>query len=108
MRISDWSSDVCSSDLNDVRARRGGPGAGVRPAVARGDKAQFGQPEIEHRARRRPDIFTKLGPDKHDDGRRGGGHPLCVAPLAAALIVAANSSKSLASVKSRKTLANRQ
>src|SRR3546814_3019237 len=50
MRISDWSSDFCSSDL----------------------EAEFGQPEIEHRARRLADIFAQLRADEDDDGRRGG------------------------------------
>src|SRR3546814_10808272 len=31
MRISDWSSDVCSSDLPRASGHRGGPGAGRRP-----------------------------------------------------------------------------
>src|SRR3546814_8224347 len=43
MRISDWSSDVCSSDLNRNRAQRIGFGAGrlshtasIRPALVEG------------------------------------------------------------------------
>src|SRR3546814_9120227 len=31
MRISDWSSDVCSSDLADARGEPRGAGAGNRP-----------------------------------------------------------------------------
>ena len=67
--------------------------------VARGDEAEFGEPEIEHRARRLADILTKLWTDEDDDGGRGGrGHLI---GRAASVIVEANSSKSLASVKSR-------
>src|SRR3546814_16457129 len=35
MRISDWSSDVCSSDLADPGARRAQAGTEARPCAAR-------------------------------------------------------------------------
>src|SRR3546814_15341369 len=35
MRISDWSSDVCSSDLVCAKAREGGSGNGDKPAAVR-------------------------------------------------------------------------
>src|SRR3546814_17175673 len=37
MRISDWSSDVCSSDLDPAPAVYGDPGAMARTADERGD-----------------------------------------------------------------------
>src|SRR3546814_15803634 len=43
MRISDWSSDVCSSDLGARRARRQGapgPGGDRKPHAARPDQLQ--------------------------------------------------------------------
>src|SRR3546814_18553017 len=40
MRISDWSSDVCSSDLPGYRPR---PLAGVAPWLGGADRAGFGQ-----------------------------------------------------------------
>src|SRR3546814_21194167 len=85
--------------------RRRGPRIGIRPAVARGDEAQLGQSEIEHRARGLADILAELRSDEDDDGGRGLAHE----PFwsAASLIVAANSSKHLPSVKSRSTLAKR-
>src|SRR3546814_8728718 len=44
MRISDWSSDVCSSDLGPLRPSRRDPGGALRPAEAR---------RLQLRARRR-------------------------------------------------------
>src|SRR3546814_17827543 len=39
MRISDWSSDVCSSDLAVEQLRHGRPGVGLGPrAAAQGDQ----------------------------------------------------------------------
>src|SRR3546814_2317838 len=47
MRISDWSSDVCSSDLALSRARRWS----ARPLVAapRGDRRAFRNRKVDHR-----------------------------------------------------------
>src|SRR3546814_8895556 len=39
MRISDWSSDVCSSDLGDERVRR--QGAGLQPALLDHDRPLY-------------------------------------------------------------------
>src|SRR3546814_451523 len=40
MRISDWSSDVCSSDLSNKRFQRGNENAGIAPAfLLRPDQA---------------------------------------------------------------------
>src|SRR3546814_20695353 len=45
MRISDWSSDVCSSDLPDQLCHRNGrPRAGCRAAAVSGDIAPGFQP----------------------------------------------------------------
>src|SRR3546814_16434218 len=62
MRISDWSSDVCSSDLAVAGARGGGrnPDAGGRNALHRGS---------DRRARRNP------APVEQYDARRTAGQP---------------------------------
>src|SRR3546814_17944263 len=39
MRISDWSSDVCSSDLEHLRARQSGANRTLDRDAARGDEA---------------------------------------------------------------------
>src|SRR3546814_4632696 len=49
MRISDWSSDVCSSDL------------GVGRLLQIGQKSAFVTRKIARRARHRPDRHRKLG-----------------------------------------------
>src|SRR3546814_16184892 len=52
MRISDWSSDVCSSDLNDVWQRLGFSPRNERPGRGKGDRVltlwwrSFGQPDL--------------------------------------------------------------
>src|SRR3546814_5973779 len=62
MRISDWSSDVCSSDL----------GVGVREAL-RGDQHQPVEPHGLERPRGRADVARVLGADQHDADAVGGG-----------------------------------
>src|SRR3546814_18254312 len=48
MRISDWSSDVCTSDLFILKPNRGGKGLGVRPfADADALAAYLAAPEFE-------------------------------------------------------------
>src|SRR3546814_7570204 len=51
MRISDWSSDVCSSDLQAVQHLRGQPAAQIFGIVhARGDDGELqAHGEVEHR-----------------------------------------------------------
>src|SRR3546814_8182069 len=50
MRISDWSSDVCSSDLAEVAPEREFEPAGDRVALDRGDHRLFEQhPRRAHR-----------------------------------------------------------
>src|SRR3546814_4701546 len=55
MRISDWSSDVCSSDLGEIIVGTGiEPRYLVRPAIARGEhqhghRALLLAPAVEHR-----------------------------------------------------------
>src|SRR3546814_3133237 len=44
MRISDWSSDVCSSDLVAVARRRFGAAGGGRHTDRHGEKRRFGPP----------------------------------------------------------------
>src|SRR3546814_5823492 len=52
MRISDWSSDVCSSDLNDVWQRLGFSPRNERSGRGKGDRVltlwwrSFGQPDL--------------------------------------------------------------
>src|SRR3546814_11195933 len=58
---------------HDVGARRRRAGIGIGPTVARCDEAEFGQPEIEHRARRLADIFAQLRADENDDGAPSTG-----------------------------------
>src|SRR3546814_6623081 len=55
MRISDWSSDVCSSDLCDRDRRQGQParGCGARRACVAGDRRPAHR--HRHRAGRRDD-----------------------------------------------------
>src|SRR5690606_31024173 len=77
---------------DDVRARSRRPGGRIRPAVAWGDEAEFGQAEIEHRSRRLADILAKLRADEDDDGGRQFSPASATAP--------ANSWKSRASANS--------
>src|SRR3546814_6645752 len=66
MRISDWSSDVCSSDLRSALSRRAaraarqhraGDGPGLRPGTARARAApgRAGDAVLRRRQRRRQD-----------------------------------------------------
>jgi hypothetical protein len=54
------------------RTARQRHGAFVGPAVARGDHAHPVQPEIPHRAGRRPDILAHLRAHKDECGLAGG------------------------------------
>src|SRR3546814_7291913 len=65
MRISDWSSDVCSSDLHDELPRPGTPGDGILP------EEPGGRPEPA-----RPDLRGQGGRFHHRNGRcqRKAGH----------------------------------
>src|SRR3546814_571764 len=72
MRISDWSSDVCSSDLRLAPHRRA-----LRPAGA-GDAVAGGRTQPRGRAQHGVRPRGGAGVDRHD--RRGGGAPqLCAA-----------------------------
>src|SRR3546814_11458863 len=77
MRISDWSSDVCSSDLNDRGAARRWPLAGTaRPRRAgtvrriyRFERAaRPDQPRCDVRGPRRTRAEEKLAPRQSLDG----------------------------------------
>src|SRR3546814_10499383 len=77
MRISDWSSDVCSSDLNDRGAARRWPLAGTaRPRRAgtvrrihRFERAaRPDQPRCDVRGHRRTRAEEKLAPRQSLDG----------------------------------------
>src|SRR3546814_13942230 len=64
MRISDWSSDVCSSDLNDLRKRLASPTVEISGSVLHSGTPTSGfrnmlRPEItQHSAR---DSFEQAG-----------------------------------------------
>src|SRR3546814_4972076 len=64
MRISDWSSDVCSSDLNDLRKRLASPTVEISGSVLHSGTPTSGfrnmlRPEItQHSAR---DAFEQAG-----------------------------------------------
>src|SRR3546814_10514204 len=100
MRMSDWSSDVCSSDLDDDRQRRedgrdqGGPPGGsaaCRWRSARGllGLAESGSPDADHEERRNLQEQQRCGaeprgclnieridnerPDHHDAGKTQEG-----------------------------------
>src|SRR3546814_6009134 len=49
MRISDWSSDVCSSDLQRGRLRHGARGAGLRRVEPRGRGRGSGEEDVHPR-----------------------------------------------------------
>src|SRR3546814_4132014 len=67
MRISDWSSDVCSSDLAGGAERAGGggntdPGVVHRPLRRRAGGAAAGQPRLRPAARAdRPGPCVQIG-----------------------------------------------
>src|SRR3546814_5028749 len=68
MRISDWSSDVCSSDLDRAAARQL---AGLRPqGVQQRRSARWPAARLRDRPRRRPQPFRR--PDRALPARRGG------------------------------------
>src|SRR3546814_8017296 len=76
MRISDWSSDVCSSDLRDPararwpdgRARRSGGTAGERRAPLAG----AGRPDRGDEAEVRPEDGARAAPNRGRRGADGG------------------------------------
>src|SRR3546814_17848426 len=76
MRISDWSSDVCSSDLADVMRAGGGAIAGRR----RKRKFELAWQPVEFRMERRPlpgDLAIRTWIDKlivRDAGEMIRGH----------------------------------
>src|SRR3546814_19267608 len=80
MRISDWSSDVCSSDLQDRVFGNGAIGECDHPR-GRGAKAHLavdlrgvetGRPALDDEAAA---FAVELGPDAREIGDRGGGDP---------------------------------
>ena len=58
---------------HNVGSARGRAGIGIGPAIARSDKPQFGQAEIEHGSRRLADVLAELRANE-DDNRRRRGH----------------------------------
>src|SRR3546814_2648103 len=78
MRISDWSSDVCSSDLGGRAARLHLPGDRGRAALAmdegEGGQDQDGEEEIDRGASRDDGRPLPQGLGREALGPFGGGH----------------------------------
>src|SRR3546814_6196026 len=73
MRISDWSSDVCSSDLPARRKHRRGPVRQLRRAIGRAE-AESRRPQLIHSPRKRtPPCASKERPPLSPDRRRASG-----------------------------------
>src|SRR3546814_10551695 len=69
MRISDWSSDVCSSDLPARRKHRRGPVRQLRRAIGRAE-AESRRPQLIHSPRKRtPPCASK---ERRSEERRVG------------------------------------
>src|SRR3546814_6523475 len=73
MRISDWSSDVCSSDLRDARQSDGVAQRAPADAAERADVAHLGHARHQRREQQRH--------DQHEDQRQeqlaeGPGDPV--------------------------------
>src|SRR3546814_13117206 len=83
MRISDWSSDVCSSDLRLGRLRRRRPAqrGGGEGRAAGGGAA--GHLSVHPRAGRLPEAHPESAGQLELPDRAGGGQPRPGAPLAA-------------------------
>src|SRR3546814_3708732 len=73
MRIGDWSSDVCSSDLVGVHGRTHG-----RPAVAAPAPPPLRARQPQGQARRRPDARSVLSQGARAQGSR---NPRCLDEL---------------------------
>src|SRR3546814_9254378 len=97
MRISDWSSDVCSSDLPAMRHRRewcdrrgagGRPGSDAEAAAPQRslDRAGAGEPDL-----RDPDLRSRPGQGAGQAGR------------AAATVLSATSTGSAATAEARRS-----
>src|SRR3546814_16556551 len=82
MRISDWSSDVCSSDLVELRQRLQGPVV-LQAAAQAGDQGVEARPAAGGCQGAAGVIGDELGPEglgRLDDGRNVSGSlipPLC-------------------------------
>src|SRR3546814_16975310 len=76
MRISDWSSDVCSSDLRSRPARRG---SGGQPGQGADGAARPGAADIG-RAGAQPPLVQPHPPAVGPRGRRGAARPGAVQP----------------------------
>src|SRR3546814_7537199 len=79
MRISDWSSDVCSSDLFDRHARPGRGAArpvvgSLRPGLERRHHQQRQQDAAIHRAGQRADRIRFVGPQAGSGRSRSEEH----------------------------------
>src|SRR3546814_1612283 len=70
IRISDWSSDVCSSDL---RPRQGTPGADGRPRLLAHPRGARRAHDQAHLQARLPHRAAPEGPQPRPAGRQGTG-----------------------------------
>src|SRR3546814_8238362 len=64
MRISDWSSDVCSSDLERLQRAQVGDGAARRPSQ-RGGRGRFATLQQGQRILQREAIARRLDTSRH-------------------------------------------
>src|SRR3546814_13388313 len=81
MRISDWSSDVCSSDLQRRCAGRGAEVLG--PAYPGGQRQPVNRAEIELRITRLAGVLAVANGEGSDRTSKGHQHILqCVEPYA--------------------------
>src|SRR3546814_10848708 len=72
VRISDWSSDVCSSDLRGVAAARGRDGRGCDPAPRTGGRGTAGGGRRLRAFAHAPAGVRRRHPPSFRAGRRAG------------------------------------
>src|SRR3546814_9360860 len=82
MRISDWSSDVCSSDL--LLFSRGGTDDGIRATLARADRSERG--DVFGLDRECVSLLRFIAPDFHRRQRRISGLHVAQLEVAAATV----------------------
>src|SRR3546814_17852723 len=83
MRISDWSSDVCSSDLQRASFLLGGRDLGIEQAGA----GVLGALALPYRGRHFAAALDGAHKRADADGQRDGGHRVLLAPVAIPALV---------------------
>src|SRR3546814_14591382 len=86
MRISDWSSDVCSSDLQRASFLLGGRDLGIEQAGA----GVLGALALPYRGRHFAAALDGAHKRADADGQRDGGHRVLLAPVAIPALVLAH------------------